>query len=109
MDELQLLSLPDIYTLTVSTEMHSYVYPKKPVNRPKHNHHYVNPAQVHNHNTRFLQHGALHARHDMNESTKQHTQIWNKLPREIRETKLSSIFKSDLKQYLLRRAKTENP
>ena len=109
MDELQLLSLPDIYTLTVSTAMHSYIYPKKPVNRPEHNHHYVNPTQVHNHNTRFSQHGALHARHDMNESTKQHTQVWNKLPRELRETKLPNIFKANLKQYLLRRAKTENP
>lgn len=104
-DELELLGIPDLYTLRVSAEMHAFIYPAKPANRPEHNHHYINPAQVHDHNTRFSQHGALHARHDMEHSTKQYTQIWNKLPSTLRETQELDIFKQDLKQYLLKRAR----
>ena len=104
-DELELLSLPDLYTLRVSTEMHAYVYPAKPINRPEHNHHYVSPAQIHSHNTRFSQHGALHTQNNMNNFTKQYTRIWNRLPNELRETQEKNTFKAKLKCFLLKRAK----
>jgi hypothetical protein len=104
MSELGILSLPDLYTLRVATEMHTHVYPAKTVNRPEHNHHYISPAQVHNHNTRFSRHGALHATHNMHNFTKQYTKVWNKLPGALKETKTVNAFKAKLKDYLLQRA-----
>ena len=104
MHELKILSLPDLYTLRVAAKMHAHINPPKTVNRPEHNHHYICPAQVHNHNTRFSQHGALHAKHDMHNFTKQYTKVWNKLPSELKETKKVNSFKTKLKDYLLQRA-----
>lgn len=109
MKELKILSISNLYTLRVATEMHAHVYPTKTVNRPEHNHHYVSPTQVHDHNTRFSQQGALHAKHDMHNFTKQYTRIWNKLPKELKETKKIGTFKTKLNNFLLQQAEDADP
>lgn len=101
MQDLGLLPIPDLYTLRASTEMHAHVYPPKPVNRPEHNHHYTLNTHIHAHQTRHAHQSTLHTQDDMSHYTKQYTQVWNKLPIELRETKNLSKFKKNLKQYLL--------
>jgi hypothetical protein len=53
MDELGILSIPHLYTSRVASEMHSYVYPKSPTDRPENHHNYTPVAQVHEHGTRL--------------------------------------------------------
>jgi hypothetical protein len=106
--ELELLSIPDLYTLRVCTEMHSYIYPPKAVNRPEHNHHYTSTATVHKHRTRHSQQATLHPRHDMEHYTKRHTELWNALPSELRQTQELETFKKDLNNFLLTQQKNSD-
>ena len=86
MRELNLLTVPDLYTLRASAEMHAHVYPPEPVNRPEHNHHYIPTQLVHSHRTRHALHSTLHATRSMDQYTKTYTRIWNGLPSELRAT-----------------------
>jgi hypothetical protein len=103
-----LLSVPDLYTLRVCAEMHAYIYPPKPTNRPENNHRYVSTAQIHEYPTRHSQ--QLHhyipnrrenPRHTMEHFTRKYTQVWNTVPQEIRERQSLQVFKKDLTIHLL--------
>lgn len=104
--ELEMLSIPDLYTLRCSIEMHTYVYPTASANRPEHNHNYINTFQVHNYRTRHSQQATLHAPRSMEHYTKQYTQVWNALPSKIRETRELDTFKTDLRKHLLEQQRT---
>ena len=101
MRELNLLTVPDLYTLRASAEMHAHVYPPEPVNRPEHNHHYIPTHLVHSHRTRHALHSTLHATRSMDQYTKTYTRIWNGLPSELRATPNLTKFKKDLATHLL--------
>jgi hypothetical protein len=101
MTELKLLTIPELYTLRVSTEMHAHIYPAKPLNHPDHNHQYISPNKIHEHKTRHSQQGALHTAHSMSHFAQQYTRVWNTLPNELRQTQELKTFKKKLKQHLL--------
>ena len=86
MQELEILSAHNHYTLRVCTEMHEYIHQLEDKNRPDHDHNYINKTTVHHHATRYY--------------TRQSTDVWNKLPLQIREKTQKEPFKQALKNYL---------
>lgn len=115
MDQLNILSVPDLYTLRVSLEMHQYLYARKPANRPRHDHHYVWASAVHSYPTRHAQDNRYlfvprqdpHGQHYAGYLTAKYANIWNLLPLEVRTCQSISKFKARLKDFLLRRARAE--
>jgi len=99
--ELEILGLPELYTLRTSIGMHEHVYPQERKNRPEHNHSYIETNTVHSYSTRHSQQATLHQTYDMNHFTKKYTKIWNGLPKELRETKEIGPFKRKLTRHLL--------
>ena len=101
MQELEILSIPNLYTLRVCTEMHEYIHQLEDKNRPEHDHNYVSKTTVHHHKTRHATRHHYHVTHDMEHYTRLFTDVWNKLPLQIREKTQKEPFKQALKSYLL--------
>ena len=112
MSELRILNLNDLYILRVCTEMHPFIYPKKPLNRPEHNHKYTSAAQVHEHDTRFSarrhiyvpyanREGNNDPAHGAEHFTRAFAHIWNSIPEAIRKTESLETFKAKLAEMLL--------
>ena len=120
MTELDILTIPNLYTLRVCAEMHPFVHTKapqrkpsqpqptkrlapkpKPVNRPQHVHHYVRTTDVHEHMTRRARKAEMHLARSSNIITQRYADVWNALPSQIREIESSNTFKTVLKAYLM--------
>jgi hypothetical protein len=114
MQKLKLLNIPNIYTFRVCAEMHAYIHPSNLVNRPENNHNYFSVAQIHDYPTRHAQ--QLHhyipnyrenPKLNMEHYTKQYTEIWNKIPQQIREIRTIKEFKTALTGHLLEKQQLE--
>ena len=112
MIELEILGITDLYKLRVCTEMHGYIYPREAKNRPENHHNYISTAQIHEYPTRHSEqlHYYIPNRREkpklaMQHFTKKYTEIWNKIPREIREIQSLETFKKSLKEHLLENQK----
>jgi hypothetical protein len=120
MTELDILTIPNLYTLRVCTEMHPFVHtdapqhrlnrskpmkrpvPKpKPTNRPQHVHHYARTTDVHKHMTRRARKAGMHLARSNNIITQRYADVWNALPSQIREIKSTNTFKTVLKTHLM--------
>ena len=113
MNELGILGIHHLYTLRVLSEMHPYIYPPGPTNRPDHYHNYMTVAQVHAHATRLSQQGhhyipnpyqysADHAHdHTRSHFTHSYAAIWNTIPMRIKHISVLKTFKRELSRYLL--------
>lgn len=114
MQKLGILNLASLFTLRVCAEMHPYIYPpaEKPLNRPHHNHTYIAITDIHMHDTRYSAGHIFSPNTNKYSKTKQpkhtsahytqiHTDVWNKLPANLRSTKSLTVFKHSLKKYLL--------
>jgi hypothetical protein len=101
MQELRLLSIPNLYKLRVCTEMHEYIYQPTEKNRPEHNHHYVRKTAVHDHATRHATQHHYHTTHNMEHYTRKFVDVWNTIPLQIRDKHQLHPFKQALKAYLL--------
>ena len=120
MTELDILTIPNLYTLRVCAEMHQFVHtrdhqrrpcqpqptkrpePKpKPMNRPQHVHHYARTTDVHMHRTRRARKAEMHLARSSDIITQRYADVWNALPSQIREIKSSNFFKAVLKAYLM--------
>ena len=86
-----MLSVPNLYTLRVCAEMHECIHQLED---------YISKTTVH-HATRHATQRHYHVTHDMEHYTRQFTDIWNKLPLQIREKTQKEPFKQALKNYLL--------
>jgi len=117
LNELELLTIPNLYIYRVSKEVHQYIHPTKPKNRPEHNHNYQPVSQIHQHNTRlaasnhqfianpnqYKQHAEpAHTTEYLNQ---RYTAIWNALPQRVRDTAAPTIFATKLKEHLLEQQK----
>ena len=120
MTELDILTVPNLYTLRVCAEMHPFIHteapqhqqnrsqPKKrpeqktePMNRPQHVHHYVRTTDVHKHMTRRARKAEMHLARSNNIITQRYADVWNALPSQIREIKSRNTFKTVLKAHLM--------
>eukprot|EP00732_Lithocolla_globosa_P001968 Lithocolla_globosa_v1_NODE_1140_length_2841_cov_107.463747.p3 type:complete len:104 gc:universal NODE_1140_length_2841_cov_107.463747:2287-2598(+) len=97
----------------MATQTHQFIYPKKETNRPHHNHAYIKTTELHRYPTKSARQDLLYIpnpyqyskthqpNHSLNNSTQQHSSVWNLLPENLRkETKLRT-FKKSLKKHLL--------
>ena len=123
MQKLKILNIPNLYTLRVCAEMHPYIYPDEKDrcqnNRPHHNHKYIAITDVHSHNTRYSK-GHIFSpntnkyskfrqpEHTNAHLTEIHAKIWNELPEYLRKIESLQIFKSTLKEHLLRAQKQQH-
>ena len=112
MIELELLDITDLYILRVCTEMHEYIYQRKPINRPEHNHNYISTAQMHEYPTRhskqqhyYIPNRRENPKHTMQHFTRKYTKIWNTIPLETREIQTLTTFKRSLTNHLLEKQK----
>ena len=115
MTELDILTIPNLYTLRVCAEMHNFIHtdtpqhrlnrsqpmkrpePKpKPMNRPQHVHHYARTTDLHKHMTRRTRKAGMHLARSNNIITQRYADVWNALPSQIREIKSSNTFKTVL-------------
>lgn len=113
MAHLKILSIPSLYILRTSIEMHPFVYPTQPKNRPTHNHIYTPASHIHEYPTRFSNsghqfipahtHPSTKPTHDMNYFTRQYSTVWNSLPADIRTEPNLTTFKKLLAPYLLQK------
>jgi len=122
MRELDILTIPNLYTLRVCVEMHPFIHTgtpqqrlsrpqptkrphqrrkPKPTKRPQHVHHYAKTTDVHKHMTRRARVTEMHLARSNNIITQKYTDVWNKLPPQIRESKSSNTFKTVLKAHLM--------
>ena len=108
MQELKILSVLNLYKLRVCSKMHEYIHQLEEKNRPEHDHNYVSKTAVHSHATRHATQRHYHVTHDMEHYTRQFTDVWNKLPLQIRDMRQKEPFKQALKNYLLATQKYEN-
>ena len=101
MRELEILSIPSLYTLRVCAEMHPFIHIKGEQNRPAHVHHYAYAADIHNHATRRAKTSAFHLAASTGHYTEIYTAVWNSLPADIRRIESAKTFKTVLKLHLL--------
>jgi hypothetical protein len=113
MKELKILNLPNLYILRVCVEIHPYIHQTTQVNRPEHNHTYMWIAQIHDyptrHSTQQKHYVPIPSKHSKKAKptfstaylTQQYTEVWNTIPLKLRENRSLSIFKKELKSYLL--------
>jgi hypothetical protein len=109
----QILNITNLYILRVCTEMHPFIHPESPLNRPEHDHNYTLTSQIHNHQTRYstqnhqfipqLKHYSKTRKPTLTTEhlTANYTKVWNSLPTELRNIKSKDSFKKLTKQYLL--------
>ena len=117
MIELKLLNIPNLYIYRVSKEVHQYIHPIKPKNRPEHNHNYQSVSQIHQHNTRlaannhqFIPNPNQYKKnaepaHTAEYLNQRYTAVWNALPQGVRDTAVPTIFAAKLKEHLLEQQK----
>ena len=112
MNTLGILTLTNLYIWRVCIEMHPHMHPRKPVNRPEHNHNYIWTCEVHEYPTRYSLQGhnyitnpAAHRysktkepTHSMHYSTVRNSTIWNSIPSDIREVREINTFKAKLRK-----------
>ena len=79
MQELEILSVPNLYTLRVCTEMREYIHQLEDKNRPEHDHNYISKTTVHHHATRHATQRHCHVTHDMEHYTRQFTDVLSSL------------------------------
>ena len=103
MKELNLLNLINLYIMRVCMEVQSFIHPQdNTINRPEHNHHYTQTAEIHSHATRYSNKQHQYISHDTDHLTKQYTRIWNKLPPQLRAIKQKETFKKEIQRYLMK-------
>ena len=106
MNELNLLTITNIYIMRVCIEIHPYIHKDDtPINRPEHNHQYTKTSQIHNHSTRYATQKHHYISHDTEHLTKKFTKIWNTIPQKYREITKITLFKNKIKDYLLNKQK----
>lgn len=114
MADLQLLNLNNLYTLRVNCEMHPFIHPKGPLNRPKHYHHYIPSSHIHEYPTRHAYQGKLfipahvYARsgrraHVATANQRRYSKVWSELPEDLRTIQSVNTFKCKLATYLLKK------
>ena len=113
MAELKLLNVTNLYIQRTCMTMHPFIHNTDQRNRPEHNNTYIYVAQIHDYRTRYSRKGyhyipnkykyAQHDNfnHDMEQSTKEKTRIWNTLPQPLRDERSITKFKAELKKHLL--------
>jgi hypothetical protein len=116
MEELEILTLQNLYTLRVCSEMHPFIHPRQqvrtasgtrthipPPNRPKHIHHYPKTSESHRHATRGADASHQHLAEDNGHGhyAQRYAAIWNKLPPHLRSISGHKEFTGTLKAYLL--------
>jgi hypothetical protein len=115
MNKLDILTLTNLYTLRVCTEMHPFIHPddtKPEIKRPHNDHNYIAITNIHTHGTRYAK-GHIFSPNTNKYSktqapkytsahfTERHSEIWNSLPGHLRNTASLHVFKKELKQQLL--------
>ena len=120
MTELHILNLVNLYTLRVCAEMHPFIHPSTQPNRPQHNHDYTPTSHIHNHHTRYSIDGHLYIpntnkysltqtpTHTTDFLTEQYTNTWNTLPTHLRSIAAPTVFKKNLKLFLLDKQRRAN-
>ena len=115
MRELNILNIPNLYTLRVCAEMHLFIYPGQQLNRSEHNHIDTPTTQMHEHATRQATAGKYYlpnkhtktTRQTANRTTQNYISTWNKIPECIRNISSIKIFKQKLKRHLLAKQPVE--
>ena len=110
--QLQLLTLTNLYTQRVCLEMHPHMYGTTPKHLPHHNHDYTRTAQTHQHGTRLSKFTTIFLENARNTGqnhtggmahlNREYVQIWNKLPNTLRSIPTYTTFKKELKLHLLK-------
>jgi hypothetical protein len=103
MAQLEILNITNLYTLRVCAEMHPFIYPKKPLNRPEHNHDYTPVSLIHAHRTRYAAANRQRITIDMEHFTRAHALIWNSLPPKLTNIRNRKEFTTQLKLHLLQK------
>ena len=101
MVRLQILNITNLYIHRVCVEMHPFIYPSKPLNRPEHNHSYTPVSAIHDHATRYATAEHQYIPDTAEHFAAKHTAVWNALPLEIRCLTALTTFKRTLKLHLL--------
>lgn len=108
MKELEILSIPNIYTLRMCTEAHPHMHDNAIQNLPENNHHYTRVDQIHTYPTRHSLQGYRYIPNErqnpelnVSHFTKQYIRVWNKLPKTLRDIPKLETFKTELKRHLL--------
>jgi hypothetical protein len=121
MKDLKTLHIFNLYIHRVCLEMHPFIHHTNKTNRPEHDHNYIWLAQIHDYPTR----SSLQRKHFIPNSyhpnakkreqvytaahfTAKYTEIWNRLPLDLRERHSLPDFKTALKKYLLVKQNDEN-
>jgi hypothetical protein len=104
MTELEILNIPNLYTLRVCAEMHPFAFLTRPRNRPEHNHNYIFASQIHEYPTSTANTGKLYIANTRKKthSTAEHMRVWNTIPEKIRDISNLKKLKKELKQHLLK-------
>ena len=110
MNELGIMNLKNLYVYRVCTEIHPYIHPRPDTNRPFNNHTYTTISLIHDHRTRRSAKNSIFNEQPNKETphnggeylTKTYTQVWNKIPQNIRDIKEKNRFKRELKALLLK-------
>ena len=113
MSKLNILNITNLYTLRVSIEMHPFIYPRTPLNRPEHNNTYIYATHIHEHKTRystkrhqFIPNTNKYSKivrpyHTIDHYTTIYATVWNKLPEGIRTISELDDFKRKLRKHLM--------
>lgn len=119
MNNLQILTIPNLYTLRVCMEIHPYIHPRKQLNRPEHNHKYTPITHIHKYPTRYATNKHYYIpnpnqyskhkqpKHTIEHLTGKYAGVWNTLPTEIRNISSRAKFKTNIKHYLLIKQKKQ--
>ena len=101
MTKLQILNITNLYILRVCAEMHPFIFPKKQLNRPEHNHNYTSVSNIHKHATRYATTNHQYITYTTEHFTAIYTRVWNSLPPRLRHISSHDTFKTQTKLYLL--------
>jgi hypothetical protein len=119
MSKHNILNITNLYIQRVCLEAHPFIHKTKEVNRPEHNHTYLNITQIHNHHTRHSTQGNRYEAnpfqysknsspvHEAAHLTQRYTHVWNSLPTAAKQKKSLTGFKALLKKHLLKKQSRE--
>merc|ERR1711966_443089 len=102
MAKLCILNVINLYTFRVCVEMHPYIHQTKHINRPEHNHHYIQTDLVHDYPTRHSMTSNRFMARTTPYLTREYTRIWNTLTLELKQCSSIESFKTALKKFYLR-------
>jgi len=118
MTKYKILNIFNLYIQRVCLEMYDFINPRKQVNRPEHDHLYIQAVDLHNYHTRHANQQHHHIPNTSSRTkapffqvehlTRQYTQTWDALPLQLRTTKNYTTFKLGLKAYLVEKQAKEN-